>query len=433
MIIHSQAVRLAWEGQDSAYRPFLNIVFCPNFPGDAQLNFDAYYSRLGRDMKPSIIRALLKLVQSPDIISFAGGTPDASLFPLDLFAELSRKAILEQGRLSLQYGLTQGWLPLREELSKLLASKGISASPEEILITNGSQQGIDLVNRVFLDEGDLVGVEDPSYLGALISFKNFGARTLPLEMDADGVLPEALEAALAAGKKPKLIYLIPSFQNPTGRLLSEARRRRMVELAAAHDILIIEDDPYGDINFGSPYKAIKSFDSKGNVLHLGSFSKVGSPGMRLGWAVGPKELIASMAMAKESADVCTNVLSQAMAADFLKGGHLDPHLKKLNAVYSARASTMVKALREETDIKFEEPKGGFFIWGRLPGNLDSTEIFQASLDQGIAYVPGTAFFAEEGRGREYLRLTFCAVDEEKIKEGARRLGAVTKNLEAKHE
>lgn len=378
-------------------------------------------------MKPSIIRALLKLVQSPDIISFAGGTPDASLFPLEIFAELSRKAILEEGRLSLQYGLTQGWLPLREQLSALLSSRGISATPDEILITNGSQQGIDLVNRVLLDEGDFVGVEDPSYLGALISFNNFGARLVPLEMDADGIRPEALEAAIAAGKKPKLLYLIPSFQNPTGRLLSDLRRKRLVELAASHDILIIEDDPYGEINFGLPYQPMKSFDAKGNILYLGSFSKIGSPGMRLGWAVGSRELIAKMVMAKESADVCTNVLSQTIAADFLKGGHLPSHIKTLITTYRSRAFAMVAALRAETDIKFEDPKGGFFIWGKLPGDLNSTEIFQKALDAGIAYVPGSAFFAGEGRGFENLRLTFCAVNEEKIREGARRLGAVIRN------
>jgi 2-aminoadipate transaminase len=378
-------------------------------------------------MKPSIIRALLSLVQSPDIISLAGGTPDASLFPLEIFAELARKAILDEGRYSLQYGETQGWLPLREQLSSYLGPKGVAASPQEILITNGSQQGIDLINRVMLDEGDYVGVEEPSYLGALIAFNNFRARLLPLEMDVDGVLPSALEAAIQSGKKPKLLYLTPSFQNPSGRLLSQTRRKLIAELAARHDILVVEDDPYGEINFGAPYQPIKAFDQKGNVLYLGSFSKVGSPGMRLGWAAGPSELIAKMVMAKESADVCTNVLSQAIAAGFLKGGHLAGHIKTLSATYRARAFAMVEALKAETDIKFEEPKGGFFIWGRLPGNLDSTQLFQKALDLGVAYVPGSAFFVSPSGGTDSLRLTFCAVNEEKIKEGVRRLGAVIKN------
>jgi 2-aminoadipate transaminase len=397
------------------------------------MNFDPVFSRLSREMKPSIIRSLLKLVQRSEIISFAGGTPDADLFPLELFADLSRKAIMEEGRLSLQYGETQGWMPLREQISQMLAAKGIQAGPDEIVITNGSQQGIDLLSRVLLDEGDRVGVENPGYLGALIAYNNFRAKLLPLEMDADGLKPEALEAAIARGDKPKLLYLTPSFQNPSGRLLSEARRRSVAEICAAHGIVLAEDDPYGEINFGAPYTPIKAFDKGGNVVFLGSFSKIGSPGMRLGWAAGPKALIAKMVMAKESSDVCTNVLSQAIAAEFLKGGHLAPHLKKLVATYQARALTMVKALRAElgAELSLEDPKGGFFLWATLKNHSGGEALFQQAIDAGVAYVPGSAFFAEPSDGERTMRLTFCAVNEEKISEGVRRLAGVIKGIPAK--
>lgn len=398
------------------------------------MNLDSLFSERSKALKPSIIRALLGLVQNPKIISFAGGTPDASLFPLELMAELSGKVILEQGRLSLQYGETQGWRPLRDALSRYLATKGIQANAEEILITNGSQQGIDLLSRVLLDPGDLVGVENPGYLGALITYNNYQARLLPLEMDQDGLLPEALEEALKAGKKPKLLYLTPSFQNPSGRLLSQARRLKILELCETHQILLAEDDPYGEINFGEPYQPIKAFDKAGAVVFLGSFSKIASPGMRLGWAVGPKELIGKMVMAKESADVCTNVLSQAMAAEFLDGGHLGPHLELLIQTYASRARAMVKAVRAQLgkELEVEDPKGGFFLWGRLAeGQRGGEGLFKECLEAGIAYVPGSVFFAEPSQGEHSLRLTYCAVDEAKIEEGVARLAKVLQSAKAR--
>jgi 2-aminoadipate transaminase len=394
------------------------------------MNFDAISSRLSRAMKPSVIRALLKLVQDERIISLAGGTPDASLFPLELFAELARKAILDEGRYSLQYGLTQGWLPLREQLSAYLGTKGIQASPDEILITNGSQQGIDLLNRVLLDAGDLVAVEDPSYLGALIAFNTFSAKLLPLAMDAQGLIPEALEEAIASGRKPKLLYLTPSFQNPSGRLLGDERRKKIAAITAKHGIVVAEDDPYGEINFGSPYKPLKAYDadaSGGNILHLGSFSKIGSPGMRLGWAAGPKALIDKMVLAKESADVCTNVLSQAIAAGFLKGGHLAPHLRTLISTYQGRAKAMSAALKAQGGLSFEEPQGGFFVWAQIPAGLDSTQLLTKAVEAGVAFVPGDVFFAREGGGKDRIRLTFCTSDEARITEGVARLSGVIKS------
>jgi DNA-binding transcriptional MocR family regulator len=325
-------------------------------------------------------------------------------------------------------------MALREQIAAHLAAKGIRAEASEILITNGSQQGIDLLGRVLLNKGDLVAVENPAYLGALIAFNKFEARLLPLEMDADGLKPEALEAAIARGEKPKLLYLTPSFQNPSGRLLSEARRRRVAELAQLHGIMVVEDDPYGEINFGSPFKPVKAGDLDGNIVYLGSFSKIGSPGLRLGWTLGPADLIAKMVTAKETTDVCTGVLAQAMAAEFLKSGHLGPHIQKLVATYKSRAFSMVRALRSELgdELSLEDPKGGFFLWATLSRHKGGEGLFKQAVEAGVAYVPGSAFFVDERDGASTLRLTFCAVNEEKIQEGVRRLaGVIRQGMAAK--
>ncbi len=398
------------------------------------MDFESLYSRSARGLKPSIIRALLKLVQRSEIISFAGGTPDSALFPLETFAELSRKVVLEQGRMALQYGETQGWKPLREQVAAYLSAKGIAADPEGIIITGGSQQAIDLLARVLLDEGDLVAMEDPGYLGALYAFRAHGAGITPLPMDSDGLIPAALSAALApstgsgppAPKPPKFLYLTPTFQNPSGRLLSAERRREIAALSAAKELLVIEDDPYGEIDFtGNAPKPLASHDKAGNIVFLGTFSKIGVPGLRLGWACGPKELINKMVLAKETADVSSGVFAQAVASEFLKAGYLGPHLEKLRATYKSRAMAMAAALKASgAPLKFEDPKGGFFIWADLLKGEGGQALFDRALAAGVAYVPGTAFFARPSDGEKTLRLTFCAVNEEKIAEGVKRLAGV---------
>lgn len=383
-------------------------------------------------MKPSIIRALLKLVQNNDVISFAGGTPDAKFFPLELIAELTQKVILEQGRLTLQYGETIGWTPLREQVCQYLkTSKGLDLKPENILITTGSQQGIDLLSRVFIDAGDRVAVEDPAYLGALIVFGNYGASLAPLEMDSQGLKPEAFEALIKTGK-PKMIYLTPTFQNPSGRLLSEARRKQIAELCGRHNVILVEDDPYGEIDFNNIRpKTVCSFEPSGNGFYLGSFSKMSVPGIRLGFVAGPADAIAKLTMAKETLDICSSVLSQAIAAEFLKGGHLGPHIQILNKHYHNRAKVMTEALRTEAGdaFEFEEPQGGFFIWGKVRGCTDAEALFKRAVDLGVAYVPGTAFFVEPSRGINTLRMTFVAADEDRIREGVKRLAPVLRHAD----
>jgi 2-aminoadipate transaminase len=394
------------------------------------MNFDANYSKTARRLQPSIIRALLKLAQDPDTISLAGGTPDSALFDLDRYATLAESAARGQGRRSLQYGETAGWAPLREQVAAYLATRGVSVSPEQVLITTGSQQGIDLLGRLFLDEGDAVAMEEPGYLGALILFKNLGAGILSLPLaDAEGLDPAQVEAALAAwqGPRPKLLYLTPTYQNPSGACLGPARRQALIAVAQRHGLLIVEDDPYGEISFdGPPPKPLLAYDAGGSTVFLGSFSKMSVPGLRIGFAVGPVELIQKMTIAKESADVCSSVLAQAVAAEFLKGGHLQATLPTLRSAYHARRDALYGALQAELPrgATMSRPAGGFFLWADLGPGYDTQACFQQAINAKVAYVPGSVFYASEGAGRSTLRFSFCAVEEAKLIEGAKRLGAV---------
>lgn len=401
------------------------------------MDFEALYSPTARRLQPSIIRALLKLVQDPATISLAGGTPDSNLFDLDRYAALAEQAARVQGRLSLQYGETAGWLPLREQVAAYMGQRGVpGVNPDQVLITTGSQQGIDLLGRLFLGEGDCVALEEPGYLGAIILFRNLGAELMPLPLaDAEGLDPAAVEAALRerAGRAPKLLYLTPTFQNPSGACLGPARRAALAELAARRNVLLVEDDPYGEISFDSPPpKPLYAYDPKGASVFLGSFSKMSVPGLRVGFAVGPRELIRKMTIAKESADVCSSVLAQAVAAEFLKGGHLRATLPTLRSAYHARRDALLEALRAElpAGVRIAKPAGGFFIWADLGPGHDTQACFQDAIDAKVAYVPGAVFYASQAESRGTLRLSFCAVEEAKLREGARRLGQVIKHAAA---
>ncbi len=394
------------------------------------MEYTQFFSQSSNRMKPSVIRALLKLVQQSDIISFAGGTPDAELFPRDLLADIASRVIREQGRLSLQYGETVGWKPFREQVAHYLSSQGIDCTYENILITTGSQQGLYLSGLTLMNPGDPVVVEEPSYLGGLLAFRNFSATYLPIRCGEQGMNPAEVDKAISnAYPKPKLLYTIPTFQNPAGSTMPEMQRAQLIEIARNHNLLIIEDNPYGELNFtGKPIKSIKSFDKDGRVVYLGSFSKIASPGMRLGWVCAHPEIIARMTLAKETADVCTDVLSQTIAAEFFRSGHLTDHLAKLIRTYQSRRDAMLSAIKEyfPKEVHCNHPLGGFFVWAELPENLNSVTLFDKAIAAKVAYVVGTAFYAEEGQGLNTLRLTYCAVDEDKIKEGIQRLGRVFK-------
>jgi 2-aminoadipate transaminase len=346
---------------------------------------------------------------------------------------LAEQAARGQGRLSLQYGETQGWKPLREQVAAYMAGRGVTISPEQVLITTGSQQGIDLLARLFLDPGDCVAMEEPGYLGAITAFRAFGAEILPLPLrGAEGLDPAEAEAVLAAhkGKQPKLLYLTPTYQNPTGATLTPERRGKMAELAARHGMLLVEDDPYGEISFdGPPPKPLMAYDGGANTVFLGSFSKMSVPGLRVGWLAGPEALVQKLVVAKESADVCSSVLSQSIAALFLEGGHLKATLPRLISAYHARRDALAGALREHLPqgTKLRVPSGGFFLWADLAAGADTQACFQEAIDAGVAYVPGAVFHATAGAGKNSLRLSFCAVEEAKLLVGAQRLGKILRS------
>jgi 2-aminoadipate transaminase len=394
------------------------------------MNFEALYSPAARRLRPSIIRALLSLVREPGVISLAGGTPDSNLFDLERYSGIAARVTRDEGRLCLQYGETQGYLALREQVSAYLAGRGVKIGPDQVLITNGSQQGIDLLCRLFLGPGDALAMEEPGYLGAINGFRNLGAQILPLPLsDDEGLDPRAVDAALDAwnGPKPKLLYLTPTFQNPTGACLGPARRAALADLAARHGLLLVEDDPYGEISFdGPPPTPITASDRTGNCLFLGSFSKMSVPGLRLGWAAGPAEVIRTMTLAKESTDICTSVLGQAVGAEFLRGGHLKATLPALVDAYRSRRDVLHAALLRHLPAgsRLTRARGGFFLWAELPQGLDTLDLFQAAVAAKVAYVPGAPFYPTEGAGLRSMRLSFCAVEEPKLEEGARRLGEV---------
>jgi 2-aminoadipate transaminase len=394
------------------------------------MDYSRFISQVSNQMKPSVIRALLKLVQQSDIISFAGGTPDAELFPRDLLADIASKVIRDQGRLALQYGETIGFKPFREQVAHYLVSQGIDCTYENILITTGSQQGLYLAGLTLMNPGDTVVVEEPSYLGGLLAFRNFSANYLPVHCGEQGMDPADIDRALSgAYPKPKLLYTIPTFQNPAGSTMPEIQRAQLIEIARNHDLLIIEDNPYGELNFtGKPIKSLKAFDKDGRVVYLGSFSKIASPGMRLGWVCADPALIARMTMAKETADVCTDVLSQVIATEFFRSGHLKDHLSKLIGTYRVRRDAMLSAIQEHfpKEIRCNHPLGGFFVWAELPEGLNAVTLFEKAIAAKVAYVVGTAFYTREGQGLNTLRLTYCTAHEDKIREGIQRLGKVFK-------
>ncbi len=395
------------------------------------MDLSAKYSAAAGRLRPSIIRALLKLVQNGDVISLAGGTPDAALFDRQLFSELAARVTLDQGRLALQYGETQGWLPLREQIVAYLAGRGMRITPEQVLITTGSQQGIDLLARLFLDPGDQVAMEAPGYLGALIAFHSYGATALSLPLRDGGVDPAEVDQALAANPQVKLLYLTPSFQNPSGACLSPTRRQAILQVATKHGVLLVEDDPYGEISFDGPApRPICADDTQGAGVFLGSFSKMAVPGLRVGWVAGPADLIAKLSLAKESVDVCSSTLTQAIGAEYLKGGHLQTTLPRLRKAYRSRRDVLHQAASAAfpKGSKLALPNGGFFLWAELPMGCDAQALFDQAVAEGVAYVPGAVFFSDPSQGRNTLRLSYCAVDEAALALGAERLGKVLSSV-----
>ncbi len=385
-----------------------------------------------QNVETSAIRELFKLLGKPGIISFAGGFPDSALFDVAGLRESSQKALTDNPGAALQYGATEGYEPLRAELASFLQSKGVSdIAPNQLIVTTGSQQALDLVGKTLIDPGDKVIVEGPTFLATIQCFRLYGAQVIAAPIDAQGVQVDRLEA-LITEHRPKFVYLIPSFGNPSGAMLSLERRRKILALAVKHQVLIVEDDPYGDLYFGDappPSLLALSHEVPGSrdlVAYCGSLSKVLSPGLRVGWMVAQPELLARATMCKQFSDAHTSTFAQATAAEYLKSGRMPARLEEVRKVYARRAQAMGQALRRELGdaIEFTQPEGGLFFWARLTGKggklQDAGELARRAIEQGVAFVPGAPFFATQP-DMASLRLSFATADVAKIEEGVSRL------------
>jgi len=375
------------------------------------------------------IKEMFAAAKNPDMISFAGGAPAPELYALEAFRAASDKAFDIHGRTIMAYDGAYGVAALREFIaSQWMPRTGVNITADDLLILSGSQQGIDYAARLYLDEGDTVIVEHPSYLGALNTFSALRANYVSVDTDADGMRMDALEEALIANPQAKLIYTVPDFQNPTGITLAEDRRRKMVELAEQYDVVIVEDSPYYEIRFeGDFIPAIKSFDAHDRVIYLGSFSKTLCPGIRLGWVVASKAVIERYRVLKEATDFQAGTVAQYQAATFLADYSLDEHLKTSREVYCGRRDAALAAIEQTfpDDVSFTRPQGGYFIWVEAPG-INATEMVVYAMNEiGVAYVPGESFYASDPRV-DTLRLSYSQMTEDKIGEGIGRLGRLLK-------
>jgi 2-aminoadipate transaminase len=385
------------------------------------------------NVETSAIRELFKLLGKPGIISFAGGFPDSAMFDVAGIQEAANKALTEEPGAALQYGATEGYNPLREQLAAFMASKGVKGlNPDGLIVTTGSQQALDLLGKTLINPGDKVIVEGPTFLATIQCFRLYGADMITAPIDGQGVQTDTLEA-LIAEHKPKFVYLIPTFGNPSGALLSLERRKRVLELAVKYQTLVVEDDPYGDLYFGdAPPPSIYALSdsvpgSRELLAHCGSMSKVLSPGLRVGWMIAPPELLAKATMCKQFSDAHTSTFAQATAAQYLKAGRMPATLANVRKVYGERARVMGDALRRELGdaIEFVQPQGGLFVWARLTGAggkvSNGNELAKRAIEQGVAFVPGAPFYASNP-DLATLRLSFATADVGKIEEGVGRLG-----------
>jgi len=385
------------------------------------------------NVETSAIRELFKLLGKPGIISFAGGFPDPAMFDVEGIREASNAALANEPGAALQYGATEGYQPLREQLAAFMTSKGSqNLTADNLIVTTGSQQALDLLGKTMISPGDKVIVEGPTFLATIQCFRLYGAHLISAPIDANGVQVDKLEA-LIAEHKPKLVYLIPTFGNPSGAMLSLERRKQVLELAVRYQTLVVEDDPYGDLYFqDAPPPSLLALShtvpgSRDWLAHCGSLSKVLSPGLRVGWLVAPPDLLGKATMCKQFSDAHTSTFAQATAAQYLKAGRMPATLARVRSVYAQRAEAMGEALRRELGaaIEFVPPQGGLFVWARLTGaggkSTDGAALAQRAIEKGVAFVPGVPFYATNP-DRATLRLSFATADPQKIAEGVARLG-----------
>jgi 2-aminoadipate transaminase len=401
------------------------------------------YAQRTQRLTSSAIRELLKLTQRPEVISFAGGLPAPELFPVARFQETCQRVLAEQGASALQYSTTEGYLPLREMIARHAARYGIKTTPENVLITSGSQQALDLIGKLLINPGDRVLVEAPTYLGALQAFNVYGADYVSVPIDDDGLQTDLLEEALRSG--PKFMYILPNFQNPGGTTLSQPRRETLVALADKYGIPIVEDDPYGQLRYaGEHLPSLLVLDRVnlhrdngyvlGNVIYLSTFSKTLAPGLRLAWIVAPPEVIVKLVQLKQGADLHTSTFIQMVTYEVARGGFLDEHVRELRRVYRERRDVMLAALEAHCppEVSWTRPDGGLFLWLRLPSGMSATELLPVALSRNVAFVPGDSFFPDPRDGARFMRLNFSNAQPDMIREGVRRLGlAIQEQLAAR--
>ena len=379
-------------------------------------------------MRASEIRALFSVANRPEVVSLAGGMPYLEGLPLDVIAEAMQRLIATKGTTALQYGSGQGEEVLREHITQVVALEGVSAHPDDVVVTTGSQSALDLVTRIFVDPGDVVIAEAPSYVGALGVFRSYQADVVQVPLDADGLVPAELDATLtrlaAEGRRVKFLYTVPTFQNPAGVSLSAERRPQVLEICRRHGVLVVEDNPYGLLGFDDePMPALRSYDSDG-VLYLGSFSKTFAPGYRVGFVIAPHAVRDKLVLASESAVLSPSNASQLAVATYLETCDWKAQIKAYRELYRERRDALVGALGEHLpSASWNVPKGGFFVWVRLPDGLDSRAMLPRAVTARVAYVPGTAFYYD-GSGADHMRLSFCFPTPDRIREGVRRLAGV---------
>ena len=380
------------------------------------------------------VGAILKAAADPKIISFAGGLPAPELFPVEGMKEATDKVYAEHGQQALQYGAAKGVTELRELILKRVKEKeNVDAKLENVMVTTGSEQAIDLVGKAFVNPGDTVLVEEPTYLCALDVFRSYGANFVSVPMDDDGMKMDALEEALKAHPETALVYTVPNFQNPTGRTMPAERRKKFAELAAKYDVPVLEDNPYGDIRFaGEHVPSVKSFDHAGKVFYMSTFSKILAPGFRLGWLVADPKVIEKLTVLKQSADLHTDNLVQYVVTEFFKENDVDAHVKEISDLYGKRKQLMIDGIKKyfPKDAKYTDPEGGMFLWVEVPGVTDTVELFKQCLEHNVAFVPGDPFFAGKPQPGTF-RLNYSNMQEDQIEVGLKRLGeALSQALEA---
>jgi 2-aminoadipate transaminase len=401
-------------------------------------DFSKLLAKVNSRATASVIRELLKFTNQPGMISFAGGMPDPTAFPADEIANLMGVAVQKNKHVALQYGQTEGEPGFKEEIIKLLKrDENIDISQDELLVTSASQQALDMIAKAFIDEGDIIVVSKPTYLGALQAFVTYAANMVGVDSDDDGIIPESLEAELAkikaAGKICKFVYIVPDFQNPTGTTIPTARRVKILEIAKKYDTLILEDSPYRKIRFeGEHQTTFYALDKgQGNVITMFTFSKTFVPGFRLGYVIGHKEIIRKFCVLKQAMDLCTSPVCQAVTSEFLKQGCLQPHVDKVVRIYSTKRDAMLKALETymPAGVTWTRPQGGLFLWVVVPPEIDTEKMFLTAVENKVAYVIGSAFF-HDNSGKNTMRLNFSYATLDQIDEGIKRLASAIKNYKA---